>query len=112
VARGSTLMNIVQQVSSSIGTATMSVILTTALQGHKFANPAILIETQPEQAEKLGVKLPPNLIHTGLAQGADSFGVTFTVALILIAVCFVPAVLLPRRKAPAAEAAPAAVLAH
>jgi len=90
----------------------MSVILTTALQSHKFANPAILIQTQPEQAEKLGVKLPPALIQTGLTQGADAFGVTFTVALILIAVCFIPALMLPRHKAPATEEAPAAVLAH
>jgi len=113
VARGSTLMNILQQVASSIGTATMSVILTNGLKSHELANPAILMQTQPEQAKQLGIDLSPSLFHLGLSQGADAFGFTFTVALILLAVCFVPAFLLPRHKATAeAGQAPAPALAH
>jgi EmrB/QacA subfamily drug resistance transporter len=108
-ARGSTLMNIVQQIASSIGTATMSVVLTNQIQGHSLAGPAVAAQSDPRLAAQLG----PAAIARGLHQAGDSFGATFTVALVLIATCFVPAFLLPRRKpSPAAqEAAVEAALA-
>ncbi len=113
VARGSTLMNIVQQVSSSIGTATMSVILTNGIQHHQLAGPAILLQTDPKQAEQLGVHLPPALFQLGLSQAADAFAHTFAVALALVALCIIPALLLPRRKVRAgAGEAQVAALQH
>jgi EmrB/QacA subfamily drug resistance transporter len=69
IARGSTLLNIVQQVASSCGAAIMTVLLTDQLKG----------VTSPDGA-------------------ADAFGFTFAVAAVLIAVVLIPAALLPRRK--------------
>jgi hypothetical protein len=74
VARGSTLVNIVQQIGGSIGTAVLSVVLTNQLTA------AI-----PE-----GV--PP------LEFMADGFGTTFTVAFVLILLALVPVSFLPRKK--------------
>jgi MFS family permease len=110
VARGSTLMNIVQQIASSIGTATMSVVLTNQIQSHALAGPAIASWASPAIEAKLGTAA----ISRGLEQAADSFGFTFTVALALIILCFIPASLLPRRKASAATstAGTEAALAH
>ncbi|MGA9871974.1 MAG: DHA2 family efflux MFS transporter permease subunit [Rhodococcus sp. (in: high G+C Gram-positive bacteria)] len=76
VARGSTLMNIVQQTAGSIGTAVMSVVLTNQLKGAAQA-------TSPGEA---------------LDISAGAFGTTFTVALVLIVLTFVPAFFLPRKK--------------
>jgi MFS family permease len=110
VARGSTLMNIVQQVASSVGTATMSVVLTNQVQSHALAGPAIASWANPAIKAQLG----PAAIARGLEQAADSFGFTFTVALALLIVCFIPAFLLPRRKTTvaAATAGSEAALAH
>jgi hypothetical protein len=44
--------------------------------------------------------LPPEAVHTGLEQAATAFGVTFTVALVLIALCLIPGFLLPKNKPP------------
>jgi EmrB/QacA subfamily drug resistance transporter len=71
IARGSTLVNIMQQIASSCGAAIMSVILTNQTKG---------------------------LAPTDLAGFAHGFGFTFTVAVILVAVVLIPAVLLPHRK--------------
>ncbi|MGZ4429323.1 MAG: DHA2 family efflux MFS transporter permease subunit [Nocardioidaceae bacterium] len=115
IARGSTLMNIVQQVAGSIGTATMSVLLTDQLQNKQLARPAIASWFDPT----IAAQLTPAGVAQGLAQAADSYGFAFTVATALIVLCLVPAFLLPRRKPPvpegageaaAAEAAP--VLTH
>lgn len=94
IARGSTLMNIVQQVAASIGTALMSVVLTNQLQSRALAQPAIAAQQVPEIAEKLG----PAGIAEGLSQAADAFGNTFLVALVLIVLTVIPAFLLPRTK--------------
>jgi EmrB/QacA subfamily drug resistance transporter len=76
IARGSTLMNIVQQIASSCGAAIMTVILT----------------NQTKTATSLEV----------VARG---FGVTFTVAVILVALTLIPVFFLPRRKVRAAAEA-------
>ncbi|WP_072806685.1 DHA2 family efflux MFS transporter permease subunit [Rhodococcoides yunnanense] len=81
VARGSTLMNIVQQTAGSIGTAVMSVVLTNQLRNAVGA-------TSPTDA---------------LDISADAFGTTFMVALVLIVLTFVPAFFLPRKKVTPAE---------
>ncbi len=76
VARGSTLMNIVQQTAGSIGTAVMSVVLTNQIKNVAQAS---------SPADALDIS-------------ASAFGTTFTVALVLILLTFVPAYFLPRRK--------------
>ncbi|HEU5008623.1 MAG TPA: DHA2 family efflux MFS transporter permease subunit [Jatrophihabitantaceae bacterium] len=72
IARGSTLMNIMQQIASSCGAAIMTVLLTNQTK---------------------------NVLPTDLSGLAHGFGFTFTVAVILVAVVLVPAALLPKGKA-------------
>jgi MFS family permease len=69
IARGSTLMNIVQQVAASMGTALFSVLLTNNL--------------------KSAATLPA---------AAEGYADVFVVATVLVASVLVPAFLLPRRK--------------
>ena len=68
VARGSTLLNITQQIASSIGVAVLSVVLTNQVKD----------ATTP-------------------AAAASAFATTFWVALVLVACTLVPAFLLPRK---------------
>jgi EmrB/QacA subfamily drug resistance transporter len=74
VARGSTLVNIVQQIGGSIGTAVLSVVLTNQLT----ATPSGPVEP--------------------LEFMADGFGTTFTVAFVLILLALIPVSFLPRKK--------------
>ncbi|MFR9752418.1 DHA2 family efflux MFS transporter permease subunit [Nocardia sp. 004] len=92
VARGSTLMNIVNQTAGSIGTATMSVVLTNVLKNKPLAGPAIAANFDPG----LAATLPPGALDTGLRQAAQAFGHTYTVALVLIVLTVIPAFFLPR----------------
>ncbi len=94
VARGSTLMNIVQQAAGSIGTAVMSVVLTNRIMSYQFAGPAMASVNDPSIAKMM----PPSVIQQGFSEAASSFGTTFTVALVLVVLCIVPAILLPRTK--------------
>jgi EmrB/QacA subfamily drug resistance transporter len=97
LARGSTLMNIVQQVAGSIGTALMSVVLTNATMARDAA------ETLVEAGRAGRVdQLAPAAVGQGLSELADAFGLTFVVATVLIVACLVPACYLPRRKPPVA----------
>jgi len=83
VARGSTLVNILQQIGGSIGTATMSVILTSQLNGSAavpgVTNPktgAPVTEAGLAIAHQQGAPTPPQLlpvIERGLQFVADSF---------------------------------------
>mgnify|MGYP006099145605 CR=1 FL=1 len=81
VARGSTMVNIVQQIGGSIGTAVLSVILTQQLSSTPAPG------TDPLQF------------------AADGFGTTFTVALGLVLLAFIPVAFLPRRRIEARNAA-------
>lgn len=74
VARGSTLLNIIQQVAASIGTAVFSVLLTNGI------------------THDVGRADP-----TGDLAGV--FSGVFVVATVMVAVVLVPALLLPRKKA-------------
>ncbi|MEV6067560.1 DHA2 family efflux MFS transporter permease subunit [Nocardia sp. NPDC052001] len=94
VARGSTLMNIVNQTAGSIGTATISVVLTNLLNNRPLAGAAIGSRSNPEIAEKL----PPGALSTGFDEAATAFAHTFVVALVLLAVTLIPAFFLPRTK--------------
>ncbi len=89
IARGSTLMNIVQQVAASIGTALFSVLLTNGIKD---------------------IGVPPGTPEFIVEMGEAYAGV-FVVATILVAACLIPAFLLPRSK-PAAPVDQAVLVGH
>ncbi len=96
VARGSTLMNIVQQTAGSIGTAVMSVILT----DQYLSKPAVVAVRAAGGDPSQMADLPPDVLAAAPAQMAEAFATTFTVALVLVLLCLVPALLLPRKLVP------------
>ncbi|MFF0497501.1 DHA2 family efflux MFS transporter permease subunit [Nocardia aobensis] len=94
VARGSTLMNIVNQAAGSIGTAIMSVLLTNMLENRPLAQAAIGSQFDPTIAQKL----PPEQLDAGFDQAATAYAHTYIVALVLVLVTLIPAAFLPRSK--------------
>ena len=94
VARGSTLLNITQQIASSVGVAVMSVILTNGLKAAKLAYPAIAAQHNPRIAAQIGGQAG---IREGLSQAATAFAHTYWVAFALIGVTVVAALFLPRK---------------
>ncbi len=106
VARGSTLMNIINQASASIGTAAISVVLTNLLNDSRLAGAAIGSRSEPA----IAAQLPPGAIETGFDQAATAFAHTYIVAVVLIVLTLIPAAFLPRTKPPVPEGAEAPVL--
>ncbi|GIE54249.1 DHA2 family efflux MFS transporter permease subunit [Actinoplanes nipponensis] len=113
VARGSTLVNILQQIGGSIGSAIMSVILTSRLNGSApipgLNNPRTgepITEAGAAIASQHGQQLPvePSVIQRGLEFVADSFASTFWVGFILVLATFIPIAFLPRKREPAPHA--------
>ena len=90
VPDGTTLMNVIQQASTSIGTASISVVLFTALANKPDAMKAILYNRLKPAAPE-----PP---HEWFQQAAAAFTTPFTVAAILVALTLIPAFFLPRKK--------------
>ena len=74
VARGSTLLNITQQIASSAGVAVLSVVLTNELKS----------AATPQGIDPVA--------------GGEAFATSFWVAFVLVALTLVPAYFLPRRK--------------
>ncbi len=109
IARGSTLMNITQQIAASIGTALFSVLLTNGFN----ASPAVgQLRAALESADGLRSLTDPTVVPRALVAMANAFGDVFVVATVLVALCLVPAALLPRRKPAdtrAGDAAPVAL---
>ncbi len=101
IARGSTLMNITQQVAASIGTALFSVILT---NGFNASDAVGMLRAAMETPKGLASLQDPRIIPQALSDMSGAFGTAFLVGTILVAACLVPAFLLPRRK-PARTAA-------
>ena len=95
VARGSTLLNISQQVASSIGIAVISVVFTNLLAEKPLAGPAIATWRDPSIAGQIG---GPAGVAEGLEQAAEAFAGTFLVAAILVSLTLIPALMLPRRR--------------
>ncbi|WP_374968591.1 DHA2 family efflux MFS transporter permease subunit [Terrabacter sp. BE26] len=95
VARGSTLLNITQQIASSMGVAIISVVFTNNLASKPLAGPAIAAQKDPALVDRIGGQVA---LQQGLAQAADAFGETFLVAAILVATTLIPAYFLPRRR--------------
>jgi EmrB/QacA subfamily drug resistance transporter len=112
VARGSTLMNIVQQSAASIGTAVMSVILTNQL----LSKPAVEAAKAAQANPAATANVPPDVLAQAMAevksQMAEAFGTTFWVALVLLAVTLIPAFLLPRAPQDVVEDPTAPVIMH
>jgi len=93
VARGSTLLNITQQIASSCGVAVMSVLLTNHLQASKLAGPAMATLHIPALADKI----PAAAITKGLEDAAQAFADTYWVAWVMVLLTLVPAFFLPRK---------------
>jgi len=107
VARGSTLLNITQQVAASIGTALFSVILTNELTDSRFVSAGTaLAEAGDDQAqvaailERFGISPDQLGVLEQLVTNdmADAFATVFIVATVLVACCLIPAAFLPRKK--------------
>ena len=94
VARGTTLMNIVNQTAGSIGTAVMSVVLTNLLNSKPLAQAAIASHFNPAIAKQL----PPGALATGFDQASAAFAHTFVVAVVLVVITLIPAYFLPKVK--------------
>ncbi len=94
IARGSTMMNIIQQAAGSIGTAVMSVILTNQVLESQAASTYFGVKQGAIPAEAV----PPAVLAEGQSALASAFGSTYTVALVLIVLCIIPALFLPRKK--------------
>jgi len=123
IARGSTLMNITQQVAASIGTALFSVLLTAsfkrsaAITAVNELNQATGGKTDPnilaQAASKLG--LDPTALPQLFAKAVDDMGEAFAnvylIAAILVGLCIIPALFLPRSKAEKPVEA-AAIMGH
>ena len=91
VARGSTLLNVNQQIASSIGVAVMSVILTNHFKDSKLAYPAMAALKDPSADHGA-----PDVVK-GLADAAGAFASTYWVALVLVVLTIIPAYFLPRK---------------
>ncbi|RZU53993.1 EmrB/QacA subfamily drug resistance transporter [Krasilnikovia cinnamomea] len=101
VARGSTLVNILQQIGGSIGSATMSVILTSQLNKSTpipGTNPPITEAQAAIASHHVTVPLPPSVIQQGLEFVAQSFATTFWVGFVLVLATFIPIAFLPRKR--------------
>jgi EmrB/QacA subfamily drug resistance transporter len=120
IARGSTFLNITQQVAASIGTALFSVLLTNGIKDSKsieLLGAVGALKDQPQRLADLLAKagLAPNdlgqLKGRALSDMADAFSNVFVVATILVACCLVPAFFLPRKKSDK-PVDPAAMMGH
>ncbi|WP_375000578.1 DHA2 family efflux MFS transporter permease subunit [Aeromicrobium sp. CTD01-1L150] len=114
VARGSTLINVVQQVASATGIATISVVLTNSMKSGAIlpgseqvpgleggVTAAQLAATSnTDQGERLiqALQVPADVLQQGLIDLADAFQSSYWVALTVLVVTLVPVSLLPRRR--------------
>lgn len=86
VARGSTLMSIVQQVGASIGAAVMSVVLT-----------GQMLDRGIDMTASAGTHpVPPAVMDRILHAMAEAFQYTFAVSTVIVALTIIPALFLPR----------------
>jgi EmrB/QacA subfamily drug resistance transporter len=90
VPRASTMLNIIQQVSASIGTAMLSVLLARQLTAKLGGGAGGEIGGSAE--------VPPEVMERIVGPMADAFQHTYWYAVGLLALAFLPALLLPRKK--------------
>jgi DHA2 family multidrug resistance protein len=123
VARGSTLVNVNQQIAGSVGTALMSVILTNQFNRSENITAANKLAAIQEEAAKRGTtpdpsSLPPQALVPDFMQNvlqdlSHAYTIVFAVAVALVALVYLPASFLPKKPAETAPGQPAVpVLAH
>ena len=100
-------MNITQQVAASIGTALFSVLLT---NGFKSAPRSA--SSGRARVARGPASLDPAVIRRRSPTWPTRSATSFLVATVLVALCLVPALLLPRRKPAAADRAAARAGMH
>ena len=107
IARGSTFLNISQQVAASIGTALFSVLLTNGIKDSRSITVLTAVGEADGERGTIAALLakagltpgePPSLTARALADMASAFSTVFVVATVLVACCLVPAYFLPRKK--------------
>lgn len=105
VARGSTLINVIQQVGSSIGVALMTVVLTNQIKASEAASALVATgqaqaqgEQPPASALEVAQRLGDAFVPTGLSEWADAFSTTYWVATIILVLTLIPVALLPRKR--------------
>jgi MFS family permease len=116
VARGSTLINVNQRVAGSVGTAVMSVILTSQINGSHALSVANKAAALQESAHNRGApvnpaELPPEVLQPGFAQQvahdlSHAYTTVFVISAALIALAYLPAAFMPRK--PVDQGQPAA----
>jgi EmrB/QacA subfamily drug resistance transporter len=120
IARGSTLMNITQQVAASIGTALFSVLLTNAFQDSRWLSVGGALSAAGKDESKIAAVMAkfglspdqlPQVADKAVHDLAGSYAHVFLVATILLAFTLVPALFLPRTK-PERAVDPAAMMGH
>jgi DHA2 family multidrug resistance protein len=114
VARGSTLINVNQRVAGSVGTAVMSVILTSQINRSDALVAAKKAAELQDSAHKSGVPvnpaaMPPEVLRPGFAQQvadelSHAYTMVFIVAAVLIALAYLPVAFLPRKPADSSPA--------
>jgi EmrB/QacA subfamily drug resistance transporter len=111
VARGSTLMNITQQIAISVGTALFSVLLTNAYNAHsRTVQPTLALQNGADPASLgLNQAQADAVSAVGLHFMGSAFGDAFLVATVLVGLCLIPAFFLPR-KPPEHQVEPASVM--
>ncbi len=109
VPDGSTLMNVVQQSSTSMGTAIISVLLFTALSKTKEGQLAVQFH-RDQNTKEVSQHLFPKMVQafgfppgtqpsaSWFADAAHAFHSPFTVATALVVCTLIPAFFLPRKK--------------
>jgi EmrB/QacA subfamily drug resistance transporter len=104
IPRVSTAMNIIRQAGASIGTAVVTVLLSSAIKDRLGSVPAVAHGGGNAFASLQHV--PPALESKILGPLADAFGQTFVWAMAMLAVAFVPALWLAVRRPKSTTAAP------
>jgi EmrB/QacA subfamily drug resistance transporter len=99
VARGTTLLNILQQTGASIGTAVLSVVLASALTAKLGSHAAGGIGTAAHVPPSVRAHIAPHM--------AAAFGQTFWWALALLGVAILASLVLPKRRPRLAAGEPA-----
>jgi EmrB/QacA subfamily drug resistance transporter len=114
VARGSTLLNVTQQVASATGIATISVVLTNAMKsgsviagseqlpgvegGLTPAQLAASSNTDQGQGVVDALGVPANVLAQGFQDLADAFQSSYWVAFFVLVATLVPVAFLPRKR--------------
>ncbi|MFZ1361981.1 MAG: DHA2 family efflux MFS transporter permease subunit [Candidatus Nanopelagicales bacterium] len=121
VARGSTLINVIQQIASSVGVAMISVVLTNQQKSSDVLMAFMQVTKDaaagiqpPEWVAAIATKLGDTFQAVAMSDLAHSFEVSYWVAVGCLSVTFFVTLLLPRKKmeAPEGEESAAPVMMH